>query len=254
MDWAYFQSEQYVTYLREHCLPGAREDHGRVPGTEFGERTLSEMKFKRGEKVLEIGCGLGRVLQLLEGVWGLEAYGCDISEPGIAEAKRLLPAFSERLFVSGAERVLARGPFDHVIFWGVFEMTEQRLALAEVSRLLRIGGTAMLSGVKSRTYWPDDADAFAAHRAYIAKRFPIAFTDLSGFERLLQFLGLGVEKRLIFERKADVSGHRYRVAPGSEPPPERCSDIYYIVEKRMTTPFDTLIQYQPSEIAQPETS
>ncbi len=249
MDRAYFQADEYVAYLREHCFPGAREDNGRVPGTEFSERILSEMRFKHDDRVLEIGCGLGRVLQLIEGVWGVEAHGCDISVPGIAEAKRLLPALAGRLFVSDAERVAARGPFDHVVFWGVFEMTEQRLALAEVSRLLRIGGTAMLSGVKSRAYLADDADALAAHRAYIAKGFPITFTDLPAFERMLNFLGLRVDRRLVFERKSDISAHRYRVMPGSDPPPERCSDIYYIVKKHETTPLDTAVQYQPNEVA-----
>ena len=251
MDRAYFQADEYVAYLREHCAPGAREDNGRVPGTEFSERILSEMRFQRDEQVLEIGCGLGRVLQLLEGVWGVVAHGCDISVPGIAEAKRMLPALSKRLFVSDAERVAASGPFDHVVFWGVFEMTEQRLALAEVSRLLRLGGTAMLSGVKSRTYLPDDADALAAHRAYIAKRFPITFTHLPAFERLLEFLGLRVDRRLVFDRKGDIGAHRYRVMAGTEPPPEHCSDIYYIVEKRQATPLDAAIQYQPSEVSLP---
>jgi ubiquinone/menaquinone biosynthesis C-methylase UbiE len=253
MNKTYFQTDEYVAYLRQHCFPGTREDNGRVLGAEFSERILSEMRFKQGDKVLEVGCGLGRVLQLIEGVWGVEAHGCDISAPAIIEAKRLLPAFAERLFVSDAERISACGPFDHLVFWGVFEMTEQRLALAEVSRLLRIGGTAMLSGVKSRVYLPDDADALAAHRAYIAKGFPITFTDLPGFERLLEFLGLGVDRRLVFDRKGNISSHRYRVVPGREPPPERCSDIYYIVEKRAKTPLDAMIQYHPSEVVEPET-
>jgi ubiquinone/menaquinone biosynthesis C-methylase UbiE len=213
---------------------------------------LSEMNFRSGAKVLEIGCGLGRVLQLLEGVWGVEAHGCDISAPGIAEAKRILPTFSERLFVSDAERVGMRGPFDHVVFWGVFEMTDQRLALAEVSRLLRVGGTAMLSGVKSRVYLPDDDDALAAHRAYITKNFPITYTDLPAFERLIEFLGLAVDRRLVFERKGDINAHKYRIVPASEPVPERCSDIYYIVEKRSTTPLDWIIQCRPTEVSEPQ--
>ena len=43
MDRAYFQSDEYVAYLREHCFPGAREDNGRVPGSEFGERVLERL-------------------------------------------------------------------------------------------------------------------------------------------------------------------------------------------------------------------
>jgi hypothetical protein len=71
---------------------------------------------------------------------------------------------------------------------------------------------------------------------------------------MLDFLGLRVDRRLVFERKGDISAHRYRVIPGSDPLPSRCSDIYYIVEKYKTTPLDATIQYQPSEVALPANS
>jgi ubiquinone/menaquinone biosynthesis C-methylase UbiE len=187
-------------------------------------------------------------MQLVEGVWGVEAHGCDVSGPGIAEARRLLPDRAERFFVSDAEHVQTRGSFDHVLFWGVFEMTEQRLALAETSRLLKTGGTAMLCAVKSSHYLPDDPDSVAAQRAYIEKRFPITYTDLAKFEALLQFLGFAVAKRLVFDRKGDIADHKYRMLDARVPPPERCSDIYYIVEKRRRTPLDEVIQFTPSEI------
>lgn len=251
MDKAYFQTSAYVDYLREHCLPGNRADKGRVLGTDFIEKMLSEMNFAPGAKVLEVGCGLGRVMQLMSGVWGVEAHGCDISVPGIAEAKRVLPEYASRFFVSEAERIESRGLFDHVVFWGVFEMTEQRLALVEVSRLLRTGGTAMLSGVKSLTYHSDDADSLAAHRAYIAKGFPITYSNLRYFEAMADYLGLSVKKRLVFDRKGDIAGHQYRVVPGSELPPAVCSDIYYVVEKTRRTPLDEAIQYRPIDVKAP---
>jgi SAM-dependent methyltransferase len=247
----YFQTDAYVDYLRQHCLPGTRADQGRVVGTDFIERMLAEMAFKPGARVLEIGCGLGRVLQLMEGVWRVEASGCDISVPGIAEAKRLLPEYADRLFVSVAEHVRTTGQFDHVVYWGVFEMTEQRLALVEVSRLLKTGGTAMLCAVKSARYFSDDPASLAAHRAYIAKSFPITYSDLAAFEALLTFLGMGVAKRLVFDRKDDIANHAYRVVAGSEPPPQVCSDIYYIVEKRQRTPLDAVIQFKPAELGEP---
>lgn len=251
MDKAYFQTQAYVDYLRQHCLPGTREDQGRVVGTEFIERMLGEMDLRRGARLLEIGCGLGRVMQLMEGVWGVEAHGCDVSVPGIAEARRILPDYADRLFVSDAERIETRGQFDHVVYWGVFEMTEQRLALVEVSRLLKTGGTAMLCAVKSARYRADDADSIAAHRAYIEKRFPITYTDLEKFEAMLRFLGFGVRKRLVFERKGDIGAHKYAVVEGREPPPRICSDIYYIVEKQTRTPLDESIQFAPGEIKEP---
>jgi ubiquinone/menaquinone biosynthesis C-methylase UbiE len=248
MDKSYFQTETYVEYLRQHCMPGSREDQGRVVGTEFIEQVLGELGFKRGAKVLEVGCGLGRVMRLLDGVWGVEAHGCDVSVPGIAEAKRLSPAYADRLFVSDAERIETDLQFDHVVFWGVFEMTEQRLALVEVSRLLKTGGSAMLCAVKSHRYFADDADSIAAHRAYIEKNFPITYTDLRRFEALLTFLGMEVKKRLIFDRKGDVAGHNYRMLRGDEPVPATCSDIYYIVEKRERVPLDERLQFSPSAV------
>jgi len=251
MDKAYFQTDAYVEYLRQHCLPGDRADHGRVLGTEFIEQMLAEMDFRKGATLLEVGCGLGRVMQLVEGVWGVNAHGCDISVPGIAEAKRLQPDRADRFFVADAERIGTRETFDHVLFWGVFEMTEQRLALVETSRLLKTGGTAMLCAVKSALYSPDDVDAIGAHRAYVAKSFPITYTRIEAFEALLRFLGLGVAKRLVFDRKADVAGHKYRTLSGDDAAPSVCCDIYYIVEKFARTPLDEMIQVNPRDLPEP---
>lgn len=249
MQQSLFQTSDYVDYLRQHCRPGDRADKGRVPGTEFIERVLTEMDLRPGAHVLEVGCGIGRVMQLIEGVWGAIPSGCDVSEPAIAEAKLLLPEYASRLFVSSAERIPTLDQFDNVIFWGVFEMTEQRLSLVEVSRLLKIGGTAMLCSVKSSRYRIDDEDSKAAHRAYIEKQFPITYTDIAEFETLLQFLGFTVTKRLVFHLKSDIAAHRFSVLNGSQPPPEACSDIYYVVEKQKRTPLDNQIQFTPQDLS-----
>ncbi len=73
MSKAYFQTDEYVTYHRQHCFPGTREDNGRVLGTEFIERVLSEMRFKQGDKVLEVGCGLDEFCNWWS-VWGVAPF------------------------------------------------------------------------------------------------------------------------------------------------------------------------------------
>jgi ubiquinone/menaquinone biosynthesis C-methylase UbiE len=245
---AWFQTPDYVDYLLKNCRPGDRADKGRVLGTEFIEQVLAEMNLRRGARVLEVGCGIGRIMQLMEGVWGVVAHGCDVSAPAIAEAKRLLPDYEKRLFVSGAEQIPIADQFDNFLFWGVFEMTEQRLALVEASRLLKIGGTAMLCAVKPTGYLANDVDSKAAHRAYIEKNIPITYTDIAKFEALLSFLGFGIVKRLVFSLKSDVAAHKYAVVAGTSPPPERCSDIYYIVEKKTRTPLDDAVQFTPAAL------
>jgi ubiquinone/menaquinone biosynthesis C-methylase UbiE len=250
MNEAYFQTEAYVEYLRQHCLPGQNADQDRVLGTDFVQRILGELELRRGAAVLEVGCGLGRVMKLLEDTWGVVAHGCDVSAPAIAEAKRLLPASAGRLFVSAAERILSKGPFDHLIYWGLFEMTEQRLALVETSRLLRIGGSAMFCAVKNVRWLVDDEDASAARRAYVEKKVPITYTDLERFEALLEYLGLAVSKRLVFNRKGDIAGHKFDRTTGKTPPPALCSDVYYIVEKRQRTPLDERVQFDPNDVPQ----
>lgn len=244
----YFQQPSYVEYLREHCSPQLEETRGRVVGLQLARQVLDRLGLKPGQRVLEVGCGLGRILHLLETEYGVEVFGCDISESVVAEAQRLLPHAAGRITVSPSDDVAHRGQhFDHVVLWGVFEMTAQRQTLVEISRLLRVGGQALLCSVKPARYAPDDEDSEAARRAYIEKRIPIRYTDIEAFERLASFLGFTVRERMVFEYKRDLTSERYTVetAPRTD---MAASDVFYVLEKTTHTPLDAQVQISPEDV------
>ncbi len=197
-------------------------------------------------RVLEIGCGLGRIAYQLQQRYQAELWGCDISVPAINEAQKLLPDLKEQLFVSPAERLACQSQFfDRAFYWGVFEMVEQKQALVELSRVLKVGGKALLCSVKNPDYHPDDEDSYLAHRAYIEKSFPLHYSNIAEFELLLDYLGFGIVERLVFERKSDVVKEQFSQTTA----PAQFSDAYYIIEKRQRTPLDQFTPAKPDQIA-----
>ena len=57
-------------------------------------KAVDRLELKRGERVLEVGCGTGRNLALLREAVGPEGhvYGVDLSDGMLAEAQRLCDA------------------------------------------------------------------------------------------------------------------------------------------------------------------
>jgi SAM-dependent methyltransferase len=240
---SYFEQESYLQYLKDHCGPETRE---RVVGTGFARTVLDRLAITPTARVLEIGCGLGRILELMERAYGVQAHGCDISGPVVEEARRALPAAADRIVVCpGHDVPHPGGAFTHVIFWGVFEMTRQVPTLVEVSRLLALGGRALLCGVKPAGFRDDDADSREARRAYLEKGVPITYTDIPAFERALAYLGFAVRERLVFGRKRDVTEERFELHTASWE--GAASDIYYIVEKAERTPLDADLQMRADD-------
>ncbi len=102
---------------------------------------------KRGERILDLGCGWGRVLKPVSDRGG-EAFGCDISGQMLSLAKKHLEK-------SGHSPLLARGDGTMLPFRsGAFDMAYSllvlqhlskengRRVLEEISRILKDGGTA----------------------------------------------------------------------------------------------------------------
>ncbi len=94
---------------------------------------------------LDVGMGPGRLCaELAEHGWTVS--GVDASREMVAMARTRLPAASERL-LHGETEILpfADATFDLVTATGVLEYSDLQLALAEIERVLRPGGRAVVS-------------------------------------------------------------------------------------------------------------
>lgn len=112
----------------------------------------------RGEKLLEIGCGLGTDLIRFARA-GAQVTGVDLTEHSVELVRKRfeLEGLAGRIERADAESLpFGDGEFDHVYSWGVLHHTPNTdRAIAEALRVLRPGGrvTIMLYARRSWVAW-----------------------------------------------------------------------------------------------------
>jgi ubiquinone/menaquinone biosynthesis C-methylase UbiE len=116
---------------------------------------------QRKLRLLDIGCGTGRFLDLVKQVWPrLPSLGLDLSEPYIGHAKRHLSRWSRiNLLVGNAESIPAPGAsFDVVTSIFMFHELPpavRRIIFGECARVLKPGGRLVLVDSLQRGDEPD---------------------------------------------------------------------------------------------------
>lgn len=245
---SYFNTEEYLVYLQTHCSTNNTEAQGRVAGSDMALEMIRLLSIQPGARVLEIGCGVGRILHRIRASFGAEVVGCDVSRPAIEHVRATDPVLADCVHCcsSNALDFLPTASVDHIVTWGVFELTDQRRTLIEMARVLRPGGRALLGSVKNQSYLADDEDSLAAHRAYIAKSIPISFTDIAQLERLLGHLGMAPVTKAVFRYKRDLTAGRYQLEPGVGAG-EAFAEAVYVVEKLAQTPLDKEVNVRPAD-------
>jgi len=212
----YFNTGEYVDYLRKNCGVGGydfeeKSEYFTGPDVKILVDYLTMMEIKPENKVLEIGCGLGRVLREIHDRFGARPYGVDVSQKTVDEAAARVGRLCSELKVSSAERLhYPDHYFDRVLLWGVFDLTDQSPSLMEVTRVTKQGGLVLVTG-KNDSYRDDDLEAYEAENAARRKGIPNHFTDFGAMLALSE--GLGLEPVVIryFERRGDFAKDLFRV-------------------------------------------
>ena len=179
-------------------------DGTKVPGLEVIEELVAELKISSKDKVLDLGCGQGRIFPVIKHYTNI-IFGIDIDLSMINDAT--LYDYTS-LHVATAEN--SRYPdnyFDKIIMLGTFDVVEQEKSLAEINRILKIGGTCLITG-KNDTYCKDDEKAFIAERNAKRKNFPNRFTDVKKLIEHLPVLGYSCEKLNIFIWRGDFGDNK----------------------------------------------
>ncbi len=124
-------------------------DFFRQPIPEDVQRRTAEIvaaaKLKPGDRVLDVGTGIGVLIPHIQRFGVRDITGCDLSEPMLAEARKRHP---EVKFWCGdvIDFPPALGPFDAIFFNAVFgNMWDQRETLKVSAGLLKHHGRIIIS-------------------------------------------------------------------------------------------------------------
>lgn len=134
------------------CFMDNREYWDRVAGTKKFTIGFELDEFSKlvapDARILDFGCGYGRVLKQLSEAGYNKLYGCDVSSKMIALAQHELPE-TELKVNNGVNIPFADGFFDAVLLIAVLTSItadeQQRLLADEIKRTLRPGGLIFVS-------------------------------------------------------------------------------------------------------------
>ena len=159
-------------------------------------------------KVLEIGVGFGRLLPTFSKDFAQNIWGIDISQKMINECRKLFPKIKANLQVSPAEEInMESSQFSFIVCWGVFDATYQNQTLMEISRLLDIGGVALISG-KNINYFVSDEKSIEAEIGARRKGHPNYFTDTGLLKKYISRFGLAISEFYRFKERGDISADK----------------------------------------------
>lgn len=190
-------------------------DGTKVPNQAIIKEVIEDLAIGSKDKVLDLGCGFGRIFTEINH-YTSTIYGIDIDLSMINEATS---CDYTSLHVASAED--SRFPdsyFDKIIMLGTFDVVDQEKCLAEINRILKVGGSCLITGKNDR-YCKDDEKAFIAERNAKLKNFPNHFTDVEKLVESLPLLGYSCEKLTVFIRRGDF-GDNKKIEVGENWPPE----------------------------------
>jgi SAM-dependent methyltransferase len=115
------------------------------PREVFWLENLEKLNPKKGQKILEVGCGRGVTLDRLKKEFNLDTFGVDIAEEAIVDAKKEC-LFKHDLGVASATKLpFEDNFFDLLVTFDVLEHVEdQKKAISEMDRVLRPGGKILI--------------------------------------------------------------------------------------------------------------
>jgi ubiquinone/menaquinone biosynthesis C-methylase UbiE len=142
------------------------------PGQEWLYDTLARMGDLRGRRVLDIGCGTGRLAAALAGRYACKVWGVDPSAEMIEVARRRAPR-GVGFKLGRAEALPFRdGWFERATMTLVSHLVDRPVAFAEARRVLRADGVLVLA-----TFEPSHFEGY-----YLNDLFPsIRRIDLERF-------------------------------------------------------------------------
>ena len=153
--WIRSRSRFFKYLVERHCVPGKT-------------------------KFLEIGCGTGDFIQHLVGNENLDITASEIYLKGLAYAKKNLPSVDFVQF--DVTKGTIGEQFDIIAAFDVLEHIENdKAALSNINRMLRTGGTAIISVPQYMFMW-STLDDLVMHKRRYSKREMLSKLKQNGFD------------------------------------------------------------------------
>jgi ubiquinone/menaquinone biosynthesis C-methylase UbiE len=180
-----------------------------IDGTKVADNNIVgglivNLNIKNADKVLDLGCGYGRLFSLLN-TYTSKVYGIDI-DPSMVNDATTFDYYS--LHTATAEDTkFPDNYFDKVVVFGVFDVVEQECSLVELNRILKVGGQCLITG-KNINYCEDDEKALVAEKNARQKNFPNHFTDVKKLLENMDDFGFSCDKLTVFKRRGDFGDNK----------------------------------------------
>ncbi|MBI2565676.1 MAG: class I SAM-dependent methyltransferase [Candidatus Schekmanbacteria bacterium] len=204
----YMSSAEYLDYLVANCGVRGIDDKRPVevckrPDVDIVLQYCAWLELQPEDKVLEVGCGIGRILKELHESFRVRPYGTDKFPAAVAAARERVGEICAEIACAPVEALpFSDRSFDKILCWGVFDLTDQARALQEMARVLMPGGKLLLTG-KNDTFALDDQEARIAEEASVRKGIPNHYTDFAALLAWSTTLGLRCERARYFHRRGD---------------------------------------------------
>lgn len=113
--------------------------------------------LKKGEKILDIGCGWGGFLKFAAQKYGAKGVGITVSKEQLGIARNVCKGLPVEIKLQDYRSL--EGKFDHIASIGMFEHVgpkNYRIFMQTVNRLLKDDGFFLLHTIGTNQPWPND--------------------------------------------------------------------------------------------------
>lgn len=176
-----------------------------IAGADHVKNFLDLIEIRHCDKLLDLGCSFGRMHQILshysDYIYGVEPDLFAVTEASQKPYVAIKQGTAESTGFNSSY-------FDVVFCWAVFDVVDHNKGFQEINRILKLGGTLVLTG-KNHRYPTDDVLGFTAEKNAFLKSHPSKFTDLDTLVLQMKILGLEINKLFLFNKRGDFGLLKY---------------------------------------------
>lgn len=178
------------------------------------EDFFNRLKVEPEEKLLDYGCGFGRLYPVYRqnvGEYQQNYFGIDVSSVSLEHAEikyEQLKIGSNLLEFDGEKIPFKDNFFDKIMCFSVFDAVNQEKVLSELLRVLKPEGRLLITG-KNIKYFKEDEEAFIAEVNARKKEHPNSFTDVAYMGKQLSEYGIEICEAYYFLKRCDFALNRH---------------------------------------------